>query len=148
MLTGGGQEATVGYLKRLDIPDFKPMAAPPKTDAWHEIVDAGRNPEENKLYEALEDAQGNLIQIATVRELVTAAQFRGHFELASTLQDRKNARKIPHMLEAIGFEVLRNPHAKSDGRWRLNDGKKDTLYVRKELSVAERMTLAKSKNVI
>lgn len=145
-MLGGGKQAVMGYLLRLDISDFNPKAPPPKTEAWHQIVAANANPEESALSDALEDAEGNRIQIATVREIVAAAQFRGHLELAVTLSDRKNGRKIPHLLERIGLEALPNPYAKSDGRWRLKDGQKDTLYVDRKLPYAERLKLANAKS--
>ena len=50
------------------------------------------------------------------------------------------------MLERIGFEVLRNPYAKSDGRWRLSDGRKDTLYVDRSLPYGEQIALANSRS--
>jgi hypothetical protein len=145
-MEGGGKNAVIGYLQRLDLADFNPKAPPPKTEAWHQIVAAHVNPDETALSEAVEDAQGNRIQIATVREIIAAAQFRGDLGLATTLQDKRNARKIPQMLERIGFEVLRNPYAKSDGRWRLSDGRKDTLYVDRSLPYAEQIALANSRS--
>ena len=145
-LEDGGKRAVLGYLRRLDITDFNPKAEPPKTEVWRQIVAANANPEETALSDVLEDAQGNRIQIATVREIIAAAQLGRHPDLAVTLMDRKNARKIPHLLEGIGYESLPNPYAKSDGRWRLGDGRKETLYVDRRLPYAERLKLAKEKS--
>ena len=147
-LQEGGKEAVMGYLLRLDIANFNPKAEPPKTEAWRQIVAAHANPEETALSDALEDDQGNRIQIATVREIIAAAQFGGHADLAAMLMDRKNARKIRHLLESVGFEALSNPSAKSDGRWRLGNGRKETLYVDRKLPYAERLKLATQKSVI
>lgn len=144
-LQEGGKQAVFGYLQHLDIDDFNPKGDPPKTEAWRQIVAANANPEEAALADALEDAQGHRIQIATVREIVAAVQFRGNLDLAATLMDKKSRRKIPHLLERIGFEALPNPYAQSDGRWRLTDGRKDTLYVDRRLSNAERLRLADEK---
>jgi len=146
-LQDGGKQAVLGYLQRLDIADFNPKAEPPKTEAWRQIVAAHANPEETALSDALEDEQGNRIQIATVREIIAAAQFGGQVELAAMLMDRKNARKIPHLLERIGLETLPNPYAK-DGRWRLGDGKKETLYIDRKLPYAERLKLANQKSLV
>jgi hypothetical protein len=144
-LREGGKQAVFGYLRRLDIAHFNPKADPPKTEAWRQIVAANANPEETALSDALEDTQGNQIQIATVNEIAVAAQSRGHLDLAATLRDRKNARKIPHLLERIGLEALPNPYAKSDPRWRLKDGKREMLYVDRRLPNAERLRLAYEK---
>jgi hypothetical protein len=140
----GGKQAVFGYLQRLDISDFNPKADPPKTEAWRQIVAAHANPEETALSDALEDAQGIRIQIATVNEIAAAAQFRGQLELAATLRDRKNARRIPHLLERNGLEAIPNPYAK-DGRWRLGEGRKDTLYADRSLPKSERLKLAYAK---
>jgi hypothetical protein len=138
MLAGGGREAVVGYLRRLDTAGFKPMAPPPRTDAWHEIVDAGKNPEEKELADALEG-----IQVATVKEIVAKLTFGEHSDLAVSLRDRKNAGRIPHMLRSVGFDALRNPYAK-DGRWVIA-GRRETLYTHRDLSVSESFTLANKR---
>jgi hypothetical protein len=143
MLTGGGKEAVLGYLQRLDIQDFKPMAPPRRTEAWHEIVEASKSTEEKSLADAVEDAQGNRVKIGTVKEFIALAQFGGHLELVSTLTDSKNARKLPHLMNSIGYEPLRNPYAK-DGRWVIS-GRKETLYADRNLSVSECLTLANKR---
>jgi hypothetical protein len=140
----GGKQAVLGYLRHLEISDFEPMGDPPKTEAWRQIVEAGRNPEEKDLSDSMVDEQGHRLQIATVKEIIVAAQFRGQIDLSSMLMDKKNARKIPQMLERIGFEALHNPFSPSDGRWVIA-GKRETLYVDRNLSPAERMALANKK---
>jgi hypothetical protein len=135
---GGGKQAIVGYLQRLDISGFEPMAPPPLTEAWHDIVDAGRNPEDTQLSDALEG-----VKVATVKEIVVAVQFSGNVELATSLIGPKNARKIPHMLSGIGFEILRNQHAK-DGRWVIG-GKRETLYAHRDLPISEAITIANKR---
>lgn len=134
----GGRAAVLGYLKRLDISNFNAKADPPKTEAWHQIVSASVNPEEVSMSDAIEG-----IQIATVKEIIAALQFKGHMDLAMSLQ--KNARKIPHILERIGLEVLPNPYAPVDGRWRLGNGRKDTLYVDRKLPISEKLRLANDR---
>jgi hypothetical protein len=61
------------------------------------------------------------------------------FEFALWLGDRKNARRIPHRLEACGYVPVRNPDAK-DGLWKI-DGTRP-VYARHELSLHERLTAA------
>lgn len=143
-IENGGKNAVLGYLQRLDLADFNPKAPPPKTEAWHQIVAAHVNPDEAALSEAIEDSQGNRMQIATVREIIAAVQFRGDIELAMTLQEKRSARKIPQMLERIGFEVLRNPYSK-DGRWRLGGKQKETLYADRLIPHAQQISLANAR---
>jgi hypothetical protein len=76
-MEGGGKAAVMGYLQRLDIADFNPKAPPPKTEAWHQIVAANVNPDESALSDALENAQGNRLQIATVREIIQSLHLGG-----------------------------------------------------------------------
>ncbi len=138
MLDCGGKAAVLGYLQRLDISAFRPKGDPPKTEAWKQIVAASINPEETSMSDAAEG-----VKLATVKELIALLQFKGHMELAQSLQ--KNTRKIPHILERIGLELLPNPAATSDGRWRLGDGRKETLYVDKNLPLNERLRLAQER---
>jgi hypothetical protein len=137
-MENGGKQVVLGYLKRLDISRFNAKADPPKTEAWHQIVSASVNPEDMSISDAIEGTQ-----LATVKEIIAALQFKGYMDLAMSLQ--KNARKIPHILERIGMEVLPNPNAKADGRWRLGDGRKETLYVDKRLPLNERLKLASAR---
>src|SRR5262249_12738646 len=50
----GGMRNVAAYLGTLDISGFNPKAPPPKTQAWWEIVDAGRSPEDAPLADALD----------------------------------------------------------------------------------------------
>lgn len=139
-MDGPGKPAVMGYLHKLDIADFNPMAPPPRTESWSQIVAANSNPEEGSIADAIDG-----LQIATLREIIVLLQLKGMNELATNLQ--KNSRKVPHLLEKVGFEALPNPAAKADGRWRLGDGRKDTLYVDKRLPLNERYLLAQGKTV-
>jgi hypothetical protein len=135
----GGKEAVVGYLQRLDVSGFGAQADPPKTEAWHQVVAASINPDELSLSDAIEG-----LQIATVKEIIATLQLKGYTELAFSLQ--KSPRKIPHILETAGFEVLPNPHSKGDGRWRLTDGRRETIYVDRKLPLSQRLELANAKS--
>lgn len=134
-----GKQIVYGYLQKLDLQGWDAKASPPKTEAWHQIVEANANPDELQLADTLE---GN--QCVTLREIIAAVQLKNNMELAQMLQDKRNARKIPAILERAGFEALQNPNAK-DGRWRLSDGRKDTLYVDRRLPRQERLQLATAK---
>jgi hypothetical protein len=135
----GGKQIVFGYLQKLALNGWDAKAPPPKTEAWHQIVEANANPDELSLADTLE---GN--QCVTLREIIAAVQFKNNLELAQMLQDKRNARKIPAILERCGFEALQNPYT-NDGRWRLSDGRKDTLYVDRRLPKQERLQLASAK---
>jgi hypothetical protein len=55
--------------------------------------------------------------------------------------DRRHRRSIPHRLGRCGYIVCRNPDA-DDGLWRTN-GKRQTLYVKDNLSADERLQAAR-----
>ena len=57
-------------------------------------------------------------------------------EFSDWLLDRKNARRIPHRLEACGYVAVRNSYAK-DGQWKV-DGKRQRIYAKASLSLRDR----------
>src|SRR5262245_56363489 len=127
----GGNEAVAYYLANLDISAFNPKAPPPKTQAFWEIVDASRSPEDAEMADAL-DMLNNppAVTLIQVKNRTTSAEF------AEWLSDRKNSRKIPHRMASCGYEPMRNDGAK-DGLWKLN-GKRQVVYVRQELNEHDR----------
>jgi hypothetical protein len=62
-------------------------------------------------------------------------------DFALFLRDRKNARRIPHRLEACGYVAVRNEHAKA-GRWKVQ-GRDVVVYGRATLSVPDRIAAAR-----
>jgi hypothetical protein len=134
----GGYGHVAAYLAEYDLSDFDPKAPPPKTDAFWDIVDANRAPEDAELADVLEKC-GNPSG-TTLFELVTAAP-TSPTSFADWLRDRKNARQIPHRMEAAGYVPVRNPDAK-DGLWRV-DGRRQVVYVKRELSPRDRLSAAK-----
>jgi hypothetical protein len=52
------------------------------------------------------------------------------------LRDRRNARRIPHRLEACGYAAIRN-EGSLDVRWKLN-GRNQVLYGRATMSIRDR----------
>jgi len=123
----GGYAAVAHYLANLDISAFNPKAPPPKTQAFWEIVDASRSPEDAEFADAL-DALSNpkAVTLLQVRNNTNSAEF------AEWLSDRKNSRKIPHRMGACGYEPMRNPSA-TDGLWKIG-GKRQVIYVKQELN--------------
>jgi hypothetical protein len=133
----GGIGHVVAYLQQLDIADFNPKAPPPKTEAFWAIVDANRSPDDAGLADALD-----LLGRPSVVTIDTIAM-RAEADTAIWLRDRKNRRAIPYHLENCGYTPVRNDAAKSDGRWKIK-GKRQAVYGKSELSLAERITAAKA----
>ena len=107
----GGIEHVAAYLAGFDIADFDPKAPPPKTQAFWDIVDASRAPEDDQLADAL-DHIGNP-DVTTLEEISR----RADAELGVWLRDRRNNRLIHHRMEAAGYVAVRNPAEKEvDGR--------------------------------
>ena len=65
---------------------------------------------------------------------------RAQGDFAEWLRDRKNARRIPHRLEACGYVAVRNEAAK-DRLWKI-DGRRQVIYAKAQLSLRDRMRAA------
>jgi Family of unknown function (DUF5906) len=130
---GFGDVAT--YLRELDISAFNPKAPPKKTEAFWEIVDAGRTPEDAELDDLL-DEMDNPDAFMTSKLVYTA----GAREIGEWLRDRKNRRIIPKRLESCGYSPVRNDTAE-DGMWKV-DGKRQAIYARSSLSKRDQLKAA------
>jgi hypothetical protein len=131
----GGIEHVAAYLADLDLSGFDPKAPPPKTVAWHDIVDANRAPEDAELADAL-DALGDPPAVTLGDILVYASEpFR------DWLKDRRNSRQVPHRLEAVGYVRVRNDGDRHDGQWKVQ-GKRQTIYAKVTLPVRDRIAAA------
>jgi hypothetical protein len=130
-----GRNHVSAYLRTLDISDFNPKQPPPKTDAFWAIVDASCAPEDGELADAI-DKLGN-------PDALMLDQVRPYAEIDFSLwlKDRKNARIVPHRMEAAGYEPVRNPDTK-DGRWKVDD-KKQVIYAKRSLCVREKIEAAR-----
>jgi hypothetical protein len=131
---GGGTEAVAAYLRDFDLSTFDPKAPPRKTQAFWEIVDSSRAPEDAELADAI-DALG-LPNAVTLEQV--AGQATGSF--GEWLRERKNSRKIPHRFESIRYVAVRNDGAK-DGLWKVG-GRRQVIYARAELPPGERIAAA------
>ncbi len=130
----GGIERVAHYLANVDLSSFDPKAPPPKTPAFWEIVDANRAPEDAELADAI-DALGS-------PRALTLEQIAGRANggLGEYLRDRKNARRIPHRLEACGYVAVRNDGAR-DGHWKV-EGRRQVIYAKATLPVRDRIAAA------
>jgi hypothetical protein len=142
----GGNEHVADYLGKLDIADFDPKAPPPKTQAFWEIVNANRAPEDAELADVLDnfgrkrpDGVLELPDIITVDQVTTrASSIQPAF--AEWLRDRKNKRAIPHRFEDCGYVAVANPND-TGGRWKI-DGVRHTLYGKTGFAVRDRLAAA------
>jgi hypothetical protein len=134
-LENGGAGAVVAYLRELSLADFDPKAPPPKTDAWWFIV------QNNEDGDGLELC--NLLGQMGSPKAVTIAQIaeRADADLKLLLIDRKNRRRIPHLMEAAGYVPVRNAAAK-EGRWKMN-GKDVVIYAPRVLDRREQFAEAR-----
>lgn len=133
----GGLRHVAAYLAEYDLADFNPKKPPRKTEAFWDIADAHRAPEDSELADVL-DVLGHpkAITLARIIDIAPA-------DLADWLRDRKNRRKIPHRMESAGYAPVRNKSDKRDGQWKIQ-GKRQTVYAKEELSVKERIEAARS----
>jgi hypothetical protein len=130
----GGNENVAAYLANLDISAFDPKAPPPKTDAFHDIVDANRAPEDSELADAL-DALSNPPAVTLADIAMYATE-----DFKAWLIDRRNRRQIPHRLDAAGYAPCRNSPSK-DGLWKVY-GRRQVIYTLKSLTVPQALVKA------
>jgi hypothetical protein len=91
-----------------DLSRFDAKATPPKTAAFHAIVDVGRAPEEAELADALDRLNNPpAVTIAMLTDKSHPAE-----PIHEWLKERKNRRAIPHRLEACGYVPVSNEAVK------------------------------------
>jgi hypothetical protein len=131
-----GNGHVAAYLRTCDLSDFNPKAPPPKTDAFWDMVDTGRSPEEAELRD--------LLDLMKNPEAVTVPTLRGRLdsggELWALFNDRKFRTQIPHRMADVGYIPVRNPYAK-DGHWTVG-GKRVAVYALATLSKRDRIAAA------
>jgi hypothetical protein len=130
----GGIRHVAAYLDRYDLSRFEAKAAPPKTLAFWEIVDASRAPEDAEL--------ADVIERLGEPDVVTISQLTGQASdsFADWLLDRKNSRRILHRLEACGYVAVRNDGA-NDGLWKIF-GKRQAIYGKASMTQRDRFSAA------
>jgi hypothetical protein len=134
----GGNEDVAAFLREFDLSGFDPKAPPPKTAAFWALVDADRAPEDAEVADAL-DRLGH-------PDAVTTDDLAGRSSLSEFgqwLRDRRNARQVPHRMEAAGYVHVRNEGPK-DGLWKVG-GRRQVIYARRELSQRERLAAASQR---
>ena len=132
----GGNAHVAAYLRAFDLSNFDPKAPPPKTEAFHAVVDASRTPEDADMADVL-DTLGNPKTLTLFDVMLNADE-----PFKTWLQDRRNSRQIGHRMVEAGYEPVRNSAAK-DGLWVI-EGKRQAIYARSDLSLCDRQTAATS----
>ena len=135
-LNNGGDAAVVGYLKSVNLEDFNPKAAPPKTEAFFAIVQGNINPEDLALAGLTVQADGTKYPAVTIDMLVNASG-NANNDLFSLIREPKNRRRIPLMMERAGYENVRNPDA-GDGLWKI-EGRRQAVYGDVGMTIAQRL---------
>jgi hypothetical protein len=133
----GGNEAVAAYLAGIDLSGFDPKVPPLKTQAFWEIANANRAPEDADLMDVLDDlGQPGVVTLDRVASQASVL----HPAFAEWLRDSTNARRIPHRFEDCGYVAVRNPHD-TEGRWKI-DGRRHTIYGKTSLTERERLNAA------
>jgi hypothetical protein len=139
----GGIAHVAGYLAGVDISGWDAKAPPPKTEAFWEIVDANKAPENAEMADTVDllqkpDAQGRLQRpdAFILLDLINEAGM----EFSDWLRDVKNRRRISIELKRCGYVSLRNPD-RTDGFW-LVAGKRQVVYVAVELEYRKQVEAA------
>jgi hypothetical protein len=133
----GGFGHVAAYLAQRDISDFDAKAPPPKTEAFWHIVNAARPPEESELADIIDDLKQ---PDAVTLEIITNRSGVIHQDFAFWLRDHRNRRQIPHRMESVGYEPVRNPNAK-DGLWVIGK-KRQAIYAKSTLPHKDRLAAA------
>jgi hypothetical protein len=141
----GGRRVVAHYLLSLDISAFDPKAPPLQTNAFFEIANSSRSPEDAELADAL-DAHCRSRGLPGWPAAVTVADIAAataQSDFIDYLKDRRNSRKIPHRFEACGYTPVRNPDA-DDGLWAIN-GRRQVIYARYNLGFKDRLSAAEER---
>ena len=107
-LDDGGAEHVAAYLNELDLSGFNPKAPPPKTEAWHAIVNTGHAPEGAELADVI-DKLGNPAALL-LDDLISAAP------ALDWLYAPKSRRIVGHRFEDCGYVRVDNPDS-NQGLW-------------------------------
>jgi hypothetical protein len=131
----GGDRHVAAYLASLNLDGFDPKAPPPKTQAFWDIVDASRAPEDAELADVLDKLKN------PPAVTLAAAQTAADGSFGEWLQDLKNRRQIPYRFEQCGYAPVRNDAAPSDGLWKIK-GKRQVIYAAALLSRRDQLAAA------
>ena len=132
----GGDRHVAAYLTKRDLSDFDAKAPPPKTQAFWEIVNANRAPEDAELADIIDQLENpDALTIAAIRR-----EAMGSF--LDWINDRRNLRNIPHRLESCGYVQISNT-ARKNGLWVVG-GSRQMIYAKANLSLKAQFQAAQA----
>lgn len=133
----GGIAHVVAYLRVEDVSLFNPKSPPPHTEAFRDMVDAGRSPEAGEMASLLEQMRNpDAVCIEQLIQNCTDEDFR------FWLKDRRNRKNIGRRLADCDYTPIRNEDDKRDGQWLINR-KRQAVYARRDLTERERIAAAR-----
>ncbi len=139
----GGWEHVAAWLHARDLSSFNPKLAPPRTEAFLDMVEANLPTEDADFSKAIDLLSDDSIKpealcVPMIRKAASPS-------FVNWLDERKNWRAIPHRLESCGYTPVRNPRFKYN-RWqyRNHEGhrKEEAIYSLKILSPRKRESAA------
>jgi hypothetical protein len=143
-----GIEHVAALLQQYDLSNFNPKLAPPRTEAFWNMVNVDRGLEHNELADAIDaiavdlghkrDANGNIAPPDAVTLAMLIAKAPG----AEWLLDRKKSRAIPHRLQRCGYVIAPNPNSRQSGGYWIIHNKRQAIYARETLSPEQRTDVA------
>ena len=133
----GGDKHVAAYLRRLDVTGFNPKAPPPLTDAFWQIVEINRTPQNAELADLI-DAMGapDTLTLDDIRNQ-TRSRLDNTF---NWLFDPLKSRAVPHRMSDCGYTSVRNMGRK-DGFWLISK-ERHVIYAKNTLSIRDRYLAA------
>ena len=152
----GGFEHVAAYLHAYDISGFDPKAPPPLTQAFWDIVDSNRSPEESELADALDKVAGERFaeenpgkevpadiaqpDAVTLKQISEVTKKSGDFH--EFINDRKNRRSIPYKFESCGYTPVRKGDPKKGQHLWVINGIRQAIYAKATLPYVEQLRAA------
>ena len=140
----GGCGHVRAYLEQFDLSAFNPMAPPPRTAAWREMVSAETTGDAGELSTLLEvgwETKPDIISISSLVAKIKASdsralggdpeEFGEYNALYKALTESHRKRHIPKLLREAGYRKVENPN-REDSRWKAG-GKPVDLYANQDL---------------
>jgi hypothetical protein len=129
----GGYQNVAAYLAGLDVSGFDPFKPPPKTEAWHQMVNSSRAPEFADMADAL-DKLGSPTAVA-VQQILNAKSVDESFKY--WLTEPRNRTRHARRFEECGYVAVPNNDAK-DKLWPIL-GRRQIAYALELYSFSERV---------
>lgn len=140
----GGARAVADFLMELDLTrgeyKFDAKAPPPQTHAFWEIVETSRSPEGSEVSTVVQ-AMGDPDAVTMAQVVDRCGSIPAMSSFYDWLADRRNKRSWSRVMQSAGYVPVRNPHAPSDGLWRVG-GQKMVVYAKSSLGPLERIRAA------